>query len=179
MSQRGKRIAIFSIFLIVILLCFLLFPSSVHICFDDVVMEYSLTETDMAIAHEISIDGYYYSSILGKDRFRGTFYISNVKGLTENKNNAVFSFDPRYRYSPTFLNNYGEPRSTEVSTLLFDKNFQRLGIQFTYEYTMGDGYSSGATNDDISTFIVVGATSREDAISQYSRLLEEKSFQKA
>ena len=137
MSRRGKQIAILSILLLAILLIFLLFPTSVHICWEDTVMEYSLTDTDMAIAHEISIDGYYDSSILGKDRFRGSFYISDVKGLTRETDNAQFSFDPRRRFSPAFLN---------------------------------------ATSDNVSTFLVVGATSREDALSQYAQLLDEKLF---
>lgn len=174
MSKNWKRIVIPSIFLIAILLIFLLFPFSSYIYYEGIVMEYSLTEADMAIAHEISIDGYYYSSILGKDRFRGSFYISDVKGLTNKKNNAHFSFDPRYRYSPAFLNIYGEPCSTEVSTLLFDKNFQRLAVQFAYAYTIDDASISSAASDNTSSFFVVGTISREDAISQYSRLLEEK-----
>lgn len=176
MSRRGKRITILSVLLLAILLSVMLFPTSVRVCYEDVAMEYSLTEPDMAIAHEISIDGYYYSSILGKDRFRGSFYISDVKGLTRETNNAHFSFDPRYRYSPAFLNAYGEPRGTEISTLFFDKNFQHLAVQFAYIYTMGEGLTKASTSDHLSTFLVVGAASREDAISQYTRLLDEKSF---
>ena len=176
MSRRGKQIAILSILLLAILLIFLLFPTSVHICWEDTVMEYSLTDTDMAIAHEISIDGYYDSSILGKYRFRGSFYISDVKGLTRETDNAQFSFDPRRRFSPAFLNAYGEPRGTEITTLFFDKNFQRLAIQFAYEYTLDEGFTTVATSDNVSTFLVVGATSREDALSQYAQLLDEKLF---
>ena len=167
MSRRGKQIAILSILLLAILLIFLLFPTSVHICFEDTVMEYSLTDTDMAIAHEISIDGYYDSSILGKDRFRGSFYISDVKGLTRETDNAQFSFDPRRRFSPAFLNTYGEPRGTEITTLFFE---------FAYEYTLEEGFTTVATSDNVSTFLVVGATSREDALSQYAQLLDEKLF---
>lgn len=176
--RHGIGIAILSIFLIAILLGFLFFPSSVHICYEDTVMEYSLTETDLAIPHEISIEGDYYSSILGKDRFRGSFYISDVKKLSREKNNAHFSFDPRYRYSPTFLDSYGQPLDTEVSTIFFDKNFQRLAIQFADLYTDNDGSISRVTSWDTSTFCVAGATSREDAVSQYTRLLNEKPLEK-
>ena len=176
MTRRGKRIAILSIVLIIALLIFLLFPFSVHIRYEGIVTEYSPVKADIAIPHEISIEGGYYSSILGKDRFRGSFYISDVKGLTKVTNNAHFSFDPRCRYSPTFLDGYGQPHSTEISTLFFDKDFQRLGIQFNYVYTIGNGYRSGSSNDDTSNFIVIGAASREDAISQYSQLLKEKKY---
>ena len=127
----------------------------------------------------MSIDGYYEARLLGKHHFRGSFYISDVKGMTREANNAQFSFHPRYRYSPVFLNAYGEPRGTEAATLFFDKNFQRLAVQLAYQYDMAEGGVRSVTADSVSTFLVIGAANREEAVSQYTQLLEDKLFQNA
>lgn len=176
MSRHVKWITIPSVILIAILLSILLFPFSARVSYEGKAIEYSLTDAGIAIAHEVLIDGVYYSRILGKDQFRGSFYISDVKGMTREKDNAQFSFDSRCVYLPVFLDAYGQPFSTEVSALLFDRNFQRLAVQFAYEYRIEDGDISSAAGGKESTFLVVGAESKEYAVFQYTQLLEEKNF---
>ncbi len=163
----GGFLALFLIFLSLV-------PVSSRINYETTATEYSMTDVRTSTPHEVIIDGYYHSNIWGNDSFHGTFYISNVKGLTNQKNNANFTFSPKYRYSPAFLTTSGEPKSTEISTILFDKNFQRLAIQFAYTFESNDTSFFTAAGDSSSTFLVIGAANREEAISKYTELLEEK-----
>jgi hypothetical protein len=95
------------------------------------------------------------------DSFQGTFYISDIGGIEKNRNNAHFNFNPKYRYCPEFQNDYGEPISSNIAQILFDKNFSTLAVQL-----------EGIDGD--SRFLVLNASNREDALSQYAYLLDAK-----
>lgn len=101
------------------------------------------------------------SSSLNYDSFQGTFYISDIGGIEKNRNNAHFNFNPKYRYCPEFQNDYGEPISSNIAQILFDKNFSTLAVQL-----------EGIDGD--SRFLVLNASNREDALSQYAYLLDAK-----
>lgn len=67
----------------------------------------------------------------------------------------------KYRYCPEFQNDYGEPISSNIAQILFDKNFSTLAVQL-----------EGIDGD--SRFLVLNASNREDALSQYAYLLDAK-----
>lgn len=137
--------------------------------------EFNPLDTNVSISHEVVIKGIYYSSFLGHDSFRGTFFISNVDGVESNENNADFVLNPKYRYCPTFLNSYGEPINSQIAQLLFDKNFCRLAVQFNSKYSRSEeGFLSTETNDTTSSFLVLDVADRETALIQYSAMLKEK-----
>lgn len=125
------------------------------------IVEYSTVDSEISIEHEIVIEGIYYDSSLNYDSFQGTFYISDIGGIEKNRNNAHFNFNPKYRYCPEFQNDYGEPISSNIAQILFDKNFSTLAVQL-----------EGIDGD--SRFLVLNASNREDALSQYAYLLDAK-----
>lgn len=88
-------------------------------------------------------------------------YSYYVTGIEKNRNNAHFNFNPKYRYCPEFQNDYGEPISSNIAQILFDKNFSTLAVQL-----------EGIDGD--SRFLVLNASNREDALSQYAYLLDAK-----
>ena len=70
-------------------------------------------------------------------------------------------YSDKYRYCPEFQNDYGEPISSNIAQILFDKNFSTLAVQL-----------EGIDGD--SRFLVLNASNREDALSQYAYLLDAK-----
>jgi hypothetical protein len=150
-----------------------LIPFSKEIHYSGTGYEFSLASDGAVAEHEIRIDGTYSSVLFLKDRFWGTFYVSDVEGLTEDMT-VNFSFEPGKRYHPAFQGEAGQPHSTEVAVLFFERNFEELAIQFAYKYEKTeDGLTTGY-GDGISNFLVLNATNKEEAMKVYSRMMEEK-----
>ena len=150
-----------------------LIPFSREIHYSGTDYEFSLASDGAVAEHEILIDGTYSSSLFLKDRFWGTFYVSDVEGLTEDMY-VNFAFEPKDRYYPVFLGEAGQPHSTEIAVIFFERNFETLAIQFAAKYEK-DGYSlTGAYSDSEGNFLVLGATDKQEALMQYNRMLEEK-----
>ena len=85
-----------------------------------------------------------------------------------------FTFEPTACYRPAFPDAQGQPHSSEIAQIVFERNFQELAIMFTTHYEKTeDGIRSGYSDAE-SNFMVLGAKSRAEAQSQYSRMLEEK-----
>ena len=162
---------------VIILLVALLFvgiiPFEKEISYRATDYEFALAEDGAVASHEVRIEGKYYTSILLKDRFWGTFYVSNAEGLTEDMV-VNFSFEPGKRYHPVFLGEAGQPHSTEVAVLFFERNFEELAIQFTYKYEKTEDGLTAGYGDGVSNFLVLGADNKEEALKVYSRMLEEK-----
>ena len=170
MKKKVFRIAVLVV-LAVLLVGIIPFPHAVS--YNGSAMEYSLTQEDVAIPHQVVIDGTYYTSLITKDRFVGTFYVSDIKGLDEDMT-VDFRFQPAYRYHPAFLKPSGEPCLTEIGMLFFSRNFEKLAIQFAYKYEESDDGESFARNDSLSPFIVIGAENRDAAIAEYTKQLAKK-----
>lgn len=172
--MKKKIIVVVAILIVVIMLVGVLpFPRSINI--KETAFEYSLNDKDVAVPHEVFIEGTYYTKLFGKDRFSGTFYVSDVKNL-DIEMQADFEFDPRFRYNhPQFGFPMQLLRVTEIGAILFDRNFKTLALQLAYEYReTEDGGTSASWRDDKSNFIVIGTTDRDEALSTYQKLLEEK-----
>ena len=171
MKKKVFRIAVLVV-LAVLLVGIIPFPHAVS--YNGSAMEYSLTQEDVAIPHQVVIDGTYYTSLITKDRFVGTFYVSDIKGLDEDMW-VDFHFLPGYRYDPLFLKPSGKPCSTEIGMLFFSRNFEKLAMQLAYEYVEHDNGKSVSFGDNQSNFIVIGAENRDAAIAEYTKQLAKKS----
>lgn len=170
--MKKWMLRIFAVLLGVFLLLGLV-PFRKEIDYKGTAYEFSMAHDGAVAEHAVVIDGTYSSCLFLKDRFWGTFYISDVEGLTEDMY-VNFAFEPKDRYHPVFLGEAGQPHSTEIAVIFFERNFETLAIQFTTKYEK-DGYSiTGAYSDSESNFLVVGAQNKKEALSQYSRMLEEK-----
>lgn len=170
-----KRVITIVTFLIVVIILVGVIPFPCNINIEGTAFEYSLSDENVAVPHEVLIEGTYYTKLFGKDRFSGTFYISDLNGL-DAEMQADFEFDPRFRYyHPQFGFPMKLPRVTEIGVIFFDRNFKTLALQLAYEYReTEDGGTSVSWRDDQSNFIVIGTTDRDEALSTYQKLLEEK-----
>lgn len=160
--KKARKFIIGGITLAVIVLAGVLIRTPTSIDYRGQIVEYSTVDSEISIEHEIVIEGIYYDSSLNYDSFQGTFYISDIGGIEKNRNNAHFNFNPKYRYCPEFQNDYGEPISSNIAQILFDKNFSTLAVQLE------------GIDGDSSRFLVLNASNREDALSQYAYLLDAK-----
>lgn len=162
--------------LLVLLAVFLLIgliPFSKEIAYSGTAYEFSLAADGAVAEHEIVIDGTYSSVLFLKDRFWGTFYVSDVEGLTEDMY-VNWGFEPTDCYYPVFLGEAGQPHSTEIAMIVFERNFEQLAIMFTTKYERNGDSLTSTFSDNESNFLVIGATNKADAQSVYSRMLEEK-----
>lgn len=160
--------------LVVWFLAGLLIRHPVPIDYEGQAMEYSPIDASISIHHEVIIKGTYNSSPFGRDHFQGTFYISDIEGIGENEDNADFNLNPKYRYCPVFLDDAGQPSSSQVAQILFDKGFRTLSVQFASQWSADDNGIHTAASDTSSHFLVLNAPDRESALSQYTSLLNEK-----
>ena len=162
---------------VIILLAVLLFigiiPFEKEISYYATDYEFALDRDGAVASHEVRIEGKYYTSLLLKDRFAGTFYVSDVEGLLEGTK-VSFTFEPTACYRPLFQDAYGQPHSSEIAVMVFDRNFERLAIMFTTNYEKTeDGIRSGYSEAE-SNFMVLGAADKAQAQTQYSKMLEQK-----
>ena len=150
-----------------------LVPFSEDIHYSGTAYEFSLQADGAVAEHTVLINGTYSTCLFLKDRFWGTFYISDIEGLTEDMK-VNWKFEPYRYYFPHFLGEAGQPHTTEIVKLFFDRNFERLALQFATKYEIsGDTLTVGA-DENLSNFLVIGANNKEEALIQYKVLLEEK-----
>lgn len=162
-----------AVILVAIFVLMGLIPFSKEIHYSGIGYEFSLASDGAVAEHEVLIDGTYSACLFLKDRFQGTFYVSDVEGLLE-ETKVNFAFEPTECYRPLFQDEFGQPCSSEIALLIFDRNFERLAIMFTTHYEKTeDGIRSGYSDAE-SNFLVLGAENKEEAMMQYSRMLEEK-----
>lgn len=161
---------------IILLAAFLLIglvPFSKEIHYTGTGYEFSWASDGAVAEHEIIIDGTYSTSLFLKDHFQGTFYVSDVEGLLEGTK-VDFAFEPTECYRPLFHDEFGQPCSSEIALIIFDRNFEQLAIMFTTHYEKTeDGIRSGYGEAE-SNFLVLSADNKEEALTQYRRMLEEK-----
>ena len=150
-----------------------LIPFSEEISYSGTAYEFAL-ESDGAVAeHEVIIDGTYSTVLFLKDRFWGTFYISDVEGLTEGMQ-VNWEMEPERWHHAYFLDNAGQAHSTEIVQVYFDRNFEHFALQFATKYEKEGNILKVAADADKSHFLVLGAQNKEEALKQYTRMLEEK-----
>ena len=168
-----KWIVRITIILLAVFLLMGIMPFSKEVHYSGTGYEFSLASDGAVAEHEILIDGTYSTSLFLKDHFQGTFYISNVEGLLEGTK-VGFAFEPTECYHPVFPDEFGQPCSSEIGLIIFDRNFEQLALMFTTHYERTeDGIRSGYGEGE-SNFLVLGADNKEEALKQYSRMLEEK-----
>ena len=148
-------------------------PFSKEIYYSGTAYEFSLASDGTVAEHQVLIDGTYSSCLLLKDRFWGKFYVSDVEGLTEEMT-VSFAFEPTDCFYPVFLGEAGQPHSTEIAMIVFEKNFEQLAMMFTTKYERNGDSLTTAFSDSESNFLVLGAANKKEALTQYSRMLEEK-----
>ena len=98
-------------------------PFSKEIYYTGTDYEFSLANDGAVAEHEVVIDGTYSFILFLKDRFWGTFYVSNVEGLTEDMH-VNWSFEPNRWHHAYFLDYAGQPHSTEIVQIFFERNFR-------------------------------------------------------
>lgn len=148
-------------------------PFSKEIYYSGTAYEFALAHDGAVAEHEILIDGTYSSSLFLKDRFWGTFYISDVEGLTEDMH-VDFRFEPNRWHHAYFLDYAGQAHSTEIVKLFFDRNFERVALQFATKYEKDGDTLRVAADNSKSNFLVIGAKDKEEAMNQYIQMLEGK-----
>lgn len=162
---------------VIILLAVLLFigiipfEKEVSYCATD--YEFALDRDGAVASHEVRIEGKYYTSFLLKDRFWGTFYVSDVEGLTEDMR-VNFTFEPNRWHHAYFLDYAGQPHSTEIVKIYFDRNFTTVALQFATKFEREGDMLSVAADNEKSNFLVIGAENKEEALTEYTRMLKEK-----
>lgn len=149
-----------------------LIPFSKEISYSGTAYEFALSSDGAVAEHEVIIDGTYSTILLLKDRFWGTFYISDVEGLTEDMK-VDWRFEPNRWHHAYFLDYAGQAHSTEIVQVFFDRNFEQLAMQFATKYEREGNILKVAADNDESHFLVLGAQNKEEALTKYAHMLGE------
>ena len=163
----------------IVILCMAVFlllglvPFSKEIHYSGIAYEFSLQADGAVAEHEVVIDGTYSTILFLKDRFWGTFYVSDVEGLTEDMS-VNWTMEPYRWHHAYFLDYAGQAHSTEIVKLFFDRNFETVAMQFATKYEKTGDILKVSADNDTSNFMVIGANNKEEALSQYIRMLEGK-----
>lgn len=162
-----------TIALLAVFLLLGLIPFSKEIHYSGTAYEFSLAHDGAVAEHEVLIDGTYSTSLFLKDCFWGTFYVSDVEGLAKDMY-VNWRLEPNRWHHAYFLDYAGQPHSTEIVKLYFDRNFEQVALQFATKYERDGDILKVAADVNASNFLVIGAKNKEEALLQYSRMLEEK-----
>ena len=80
-----------------------------------------------------------------------------------------------YRWHHAYFLDYaGQAHTTEIVKIFFDRNFEAVALQFATKYEKTGDILKVAADNDKSNFMVIGANNKEEALSQYIRMLEGK-----
>lgn len=150
-----------------------LIPFSKEIYYNGTAYEFALARDGAVAEHEVVINGTYSTSLFLKDCFWGTFYVSDVEGLSEDMR-VNWRCEPNRWHHAYFLDYAGQPHSTEIVKLFFDRNFENVALQFATKYEKDGDILKVAADIENSNFMVIGAKDKEEALTQYFRMLEEK-----
>lgn len=148
-------------------------PFSKEIHYSGTDYEFSLSADGAVVEHEVLIDGTYSACLFLKDRFWGTFYVSDVDGLTEDMQ-VNWIFEPNRWHHAYFQDYAGQPHSTEIVKIFFDRNFKQVALQFATKYERDGDTLKVAADDSKSNFMVIGAKNKQEALALYTQFLQEK-----
>ena len=162
-------IALLALFLLVGLV-----PFSKDIYYSGTAYEFNLARDGAVAEHEVLIDGTYSTCLFLKDRFWGKFYVSDVEGLTEDMS-VNWKMEPDRWHHAYFQDYAGQAHTTELVNVCFDRNFERVAFQFATKYEIDGDILRVTADNDRSNFLVIGAANKEEALTQYSRMLKKQS----
>lgn len=169
--MKKRRIITWALVLLVLVVVVLLFiPYQKQISYHGTDYEYSTADPDVAIAHEVVIEGTYIRFLLFDDVFQGTFYISDANFADMGKN-VRFTFHNQQCAVPAPMSDYGEPLPCDIAAIYAAPNFTQLAAQFYYHIEQGgDSSCTALASTSESTFLVLGAQSRDEALDTYRAL---------
>ena len=148
-------------------------PFSKEIHYTGTDYEFSLSADGAVAEHEVLIDGTYSACLFLKDRFWGTFYVSDVDGLTEDMQ-VNWTFEPNRWHHAYFQDYAGQPHSTEIVKIFFDRNFEQVALQFATKYERDGDTLKVAADDSKSNFMVIGAKNKQEALTLYTQFLQKR-----
>ena len=154
-----------------------LIPFSKQICYSGIAYEFSLQADGAVAEHEVVIDGTYSTILFLKDRFWGTFYVSDVEGLTEDMS-VNWGLEPYRWHHAYFLDYAGQAHSTEIVNIYFNRNFGAVALQFATKYEKNGDILRISADKEKSNFLVLGANNKEEALTQYIRMQEGKELRR-
>ena len=150
-----------------------LIPFSKDIHYSGTAYEFSLASDGAVAEHEILIDGTYSSILFLKDRFWGKFYVSDVEGFTEDMS-VNWEMEPDRWHHAYFQDYAGQAHTTELVNVYFERNFEHVAFQFATKYEIDGDILRVTADNDQSNFLVIGAANKEEALTQYQRMLTGK-----
>ena len=79
------------------------------------------------------------------------------------------------RWHHAYFQDYaGQAHSTEIVNIYFDRKFEVVALQFATKYERNGDILSVAADREKSNFLVIGAANKEEALTQYQRMLTGK-----
>lgn len=156
------------VILILNVVLFVLVPQQTPVAIDQTVTEYAADDEDFAAEHTLQLTGTLTKSVIAKNTFEGTIWMSGVDGLDAPLGVHLTREDGRWSGYFTDADGQPEGASSDLAEIQAGKDFDDIVIVFwdTREQR-ADGGGSATFSVETAHFAAVDAANRRAALTLF------------
>lgn len=167
--RRGFWLSFSAVLIGLNVLIYLFVPTQKHISCDTDAIIYSVADESYEKPCHVSIDGYLTKSILLKNSFEGSFYITDIPGLEEGMTLHLTREDGAWK--GYFCTQAGQTIQTGVWDVEATKDFEKITVAFASVYQKDEASIESSFSKDSATFLALDTPNRIYALRQYQELI--------
>ena len=162
-NKRSKTLLTVAVVLVVLnVLLFFLVPTQKTISYDEDAVIYSVSDENYEKPCHVTLTGTLTQSVLLKDVFEGSLYITDVPGLEENMTIRLTRQNGAWE---------GQIISTSVWDVEATKDFEHVTIAFATTYERTGSQVQASFDRGSATFLSLGAPNRAYVLRQLQELI--------
>ena len=169
-NKRSKKLLTVAVVLVVLnVLLFFLVPTQKTISYDEDAVIYSVSDENYEKPCHVTLTGTLTQSVLLKDVFEGSLYITDVPGLEENM--TIRLTRQNGAWEGHIYDWAGQIISTGVWDVEATKDFEHVTIAFATTYERTGSQVQASFDRGSATFLSLGAPNRAYALRQLQELI--------
>lgn len=169
-KKRSKTLLTIAGVLIVLnVLIFLFVPTQRNISYDEDAIIYSVADEGYEKPCHVTLEGALTQSVLLKDSFYGTLYITGVPGMDEKMTLRLTRQNGAWE---GYLYDWaGQSLATGIWDVEATKDFEHITIAFATTFEVSGDQTRADFDRDNATFLSLGAPNRAYALRQFQELI--------
>ena len=169
-NKRSKTLLTVAVVLVVLnVLLFFLVPTQKTISYDEDAVIYSVSDERYEKPCHVTLTGTLTQSVLLKDVFEGSLYITDVPGLEDNM--TIRLTRQNGAWAGHIYDWAGQIISTGVWDVEATKDFADITIAFATTFEINGNQRHAGFDRDNATFLSLGAPNRAYALRKYQELI--------
>ena len=169
-NKRSKTLLTVAVVLVVLnVLLFFLVPTQKNISYDEDAVIYSVSDERYEKPCHVTLTGTLTQSVLLKDVFEGSLYITDVPGLEDNM--TIRLTRQNGAWAGHIYDWAGQIISTGVWDVEATKDFEHVTIAFATTYERTGSQVQASFDRGSATFLSLGAPNRAFALRQLQELI--------